>query len=75
MTDEIEELRKRHGDKLAAAFMDLKKAHGSHVAAARVIDLDTSYYRALRNGRARVHSKMARLISFHAEDARRKLAK
>lgn len=50
------------------AFEALRKKHGSHSAAARALSINISYYRDIRNGRAKLTDRMKELLLMKATD-------
>ncbi len=50
------------------AFEALRKKHGSHSAAARALSINISYYRDIRNGRAKLTERMKELLLLKAAE-------
>ena len=48
-------------------FEALRKKHGSHAAAARALSINVSYYRDIRNGRAKLTDRMRELLLLKAQ--------
>lgn len=51
------------------AFELLREKYGNHSAAARALSINISYYRDIRNGRAKLTSRMKELLLIKATEA------
>ena len=54
---------------LSEAFEALRGKYGSHSAAARALSINVSYYRDIRNGRAKLTNRMRTFVLLMAADA------
>lgn len=54
---------------LQSAFEGLRAKHGSHSAAARILNINRDHYCAMRNGRANIPQRTAEFIIMKASEA------